>query len=186
MFPLLFLAAYTCSGLAGLVYKVSWTRLLTLEMGRGIVASSTVLAAFMGGLALGAAIAGRRGAQLTPRTALKTYAALELIVAVLAIALPFELQALVPVFAWAYRNGDGGALFGLVRLAASLALLLLPAMALGATFPLAVRWFATGPRSSRRAGELYAANTIFLALRSARFWLASCWCRRSASSVRCL
>ena len=41
MFPLLFLAAYACSGLAGLVYEVSWTRLLTLEMGRGIAASST-------------------------------------------------------------------------------------------------------------------------------------------------
>src|ERR1051325_4330175 len=98
MFPLLFLAAYTCSGLAGLVYEVCWTRPLTLGMGRGMGASSTGLAAFMGGLALGAAIAGRWSAELTPRTALKAYAALELIVAVLAIALPFELQALSPVF----------------------------------------------------------------------------------------
>jgi spermidine synthase len=168
MFPLLFLAAYTCSGLAGLVYEVSWTRLLTLEMGRGIAASSTVLAAFMGGLALGAAVAGGWAAQLTPRSALKAYAALELIVAVLAIALPFELQALAPLFGSAYRNGDGGVGFGLVRLGVSLALLLLPAMALGATFPVAVRWFATGPRSSRRAGQLYAANTIGAAVGALR------------------
>lgn len=99
MFPLLFLGAYACSGLAGLIYEVSWTRLLTLEMGRGIAASSTVLAAFMGGLALGAALAGRRASAMTPRQALQAYAGLELAVAVLAIALPFELRALSPLFA---------------------------------------------------------------------------------------
>ena len=161
MLPLLFLGAYACSGLAGLIYEVSWTRLLTLEMGRGIAASSTVLAAFMGGLALGAALAGRTASAMTPKQALQAYAGLELAVAVLAIALPFELRALSPVFASAYQNGSSGVAFGFVRFGVSILLLLLPAMALGATFPLAVRWFASGPgRGSRRAGQLYAANTI--------------------------
>ena len=165
MFPLLFLGAYACSGLAGLIYEVSWTRLLTLEMGRGIAASSTVLAAFMGGLALGAALAGRTASTMTPKQALQAYAGLELAVAVLAIALPFELRALSPVFASAYQNGSADVAFGLVRFGASLLLLLLPAMALGATFPLAVRWFGSGAgRASRRAGQLYAANTIGAAL----------------------
>ena len=49
----LFLAAYACSGLAGLIYEVSWTRLVTLYMGHTIAAASTVVAAFMGGLAGG-------------------------------------------------------------------------------------------------------------------------------------
>ena len=161
MFPLLFLGAYACSGLAGLIYEVSWTRLLTLEMGRGIAASSTVLAAFMGGLALGAALAGRRASAMTPKQALQVYAGLELAVAVLAIALPFELRALSPLFASAYQNGSAGVAFGLVRFGVSILLLLLPAMALGATFPLAVRWFGSGAgRGSRQAGQLYAANTI--------------------------
>ena len=165
MFPLLFLGAYACSGLAGLIYEVSWTRLLTLEMGRGIAASSTVLAAFMGGLALGAALAGRRASAMTPRQALQAYAGLELAVAVLAIALPFELRALSPLFASAYQNGSAGVAFGFVRFGVSLLLLLLPAMALGATFPVAVRWFAHGTgRGSRRAGQLYAANTIGAAI----------------------
>ena len=165
MFPLLFLGAYVCSGLAGLIYEVSWTRLLTLEMGRGIAASSTVLAAFMGGLALGAALAGRRASAMTPKQALQAYAGLELAVAVLAIALPFELRALSPLFASAYQNGSAGVAFGLVRFGVSLLLLLLPAMALGATFPLAVRWFASGAgQGSRRAGQLYAANTIGAAI----------------------
>ena len=165
MVPLLFLAAYLCSGLAGLIYEVSWTRMLTLEMGRGIAASSTVLAAFMGGLALGAALAGRRASRMTPKQALRAYAAMELVVAVLAIALPYELRAFSPLFASAYGNGSAVLAFGVVRVAVSVVLLLIPAMALGATFPLAVRWFASGSNlGSRRAGQLYSANTIGAAL----------------------
>ncbi len=167
MTQILFLLAYACSGLAGLVYEVSWTRLMTLEMGRGIAASSTVLAAFMGGLALGAALAGRWAGRLSASRALRVYAALELSVAVLAVALPFELRALTPVFAAAYRDGAGGVTFGLVRLVASLALLLLPAMALGATFPIAIRWFASErQQASRLTGRLYAANTVGAAIGS--------------------
>ena len=44
----LFLAAYTCSGLAGLVYEVTWTRLLTLYLGHTTAAASAVVAAFLG------------------------------------------------------------------------------------------------------------------------------------------
>lgn len=160
MFQLLFLAAYMCSGFAGLVYEVSWTRLLTLEMGRGMAASSTVLAAFMGGLAIGAAVAGRRAAHLSPRQALLAYGGLELLVAALALALPVELRSLSPLFTSAYQDGATGITFGLVRLGVSFGLLLLPAMVLGATFPVAVRWYASQKAgSSSRSGQLYAANT---------------------------
>ena len=52
-----FLVLYAASGAAALVYEVAWTRLLTLQMGHTVAAASTVLAAFMGGLAVGAWIA---------------------------------------------------------------------------------------------------------------------------------
>ncbi|PIP72916.1 MAG: hypothetical protein COW89_03815, partial [Nitrospinae bacterium CG22_combo_CG10-13_8_21_14_all_47_10] len=41
------------SGSTGLIYEVVWTRLLTLVMGNTHYSISTVLTAFMGGLALG-------------------------------------------------------------------------------------------------------------------------------------
>jgi spermidine synthase len=63
----LFLPAYTCSGFAGLIYEVSWTRLLTLYIGHTTAAASAVVAAFMGGLAIGAAGAGRIASRLTGR-----------------------------------------------------------------------------------------------------------------------
>ena len=53
-----FLVLFAVSGAAALIYEVVWTRLLTLHMGHGLAAASTVLAAFMGGLAAGAGAAG--------------------------------------------------------------------------------------------------------------------------------
>lgn len=165
MLQWLLLVAYAGSGMAGLVYEVSWTRLLTLQMGRGLAASSAVLAAYMGGLSLGAALAGRAATRVTPARALRIYAGLELLVAVLAVALPFELRALRPLFAAAYGDGTAGLAFGGVRLGVSLLLLLIPAMALGATFPLAVRGGAVLPgRPASLPGRLYAVNTIGAAL----------------------
>ena len=61
----LFLVAYTCSGLAGLVYEVTWTRLLTLQLGHTTAAASTVVGAFLLGLALGAGAGGRWAQSLT-------------------------------------------------------------------------------------------------------------------------
>jgi spermidine synthase len=156
-----FLGLFALSGAAALVYEVVWTRLLTLQIGHGLAAASTELAAFMGGLAVGAAAGGRIGQRLTPSAALKAYAVLELGIAAVAVTLPFILSALRPVLAALYANGDGGLTFYAVRLGTSLLLLSLPAAAMGATFPIASRWMVRGARSvSADAGRLYAANTL--------------------------
>src|SRR5262245_41668835 len=107
----LFLAAYLCSGFAGLVYEVAWTRLATLYLGHTTAAASTVVAAFMGGLAGGAAIGGAIAARLRPRQALLVYAVLEGVVIVVALALPWELKALTPLLKLSYANGNPGLLF---------------------------------------------------------------------------
>jgi spermidine synthase len=148
-----FVLLYTASGAAALVYEVTWTRLLTLQLGHTVAAASTVLAAFMGGLAIGAWIAGRRRLP-----SLRAYAILELVVAAAALLLPFALAAFVPVLAWAYADGTGSASFAIVRVLISLVLVGIPAAAMGATFPIAAEWFARG-RDPNAAGVLYAANT---------------------------
>ena len=160
MSRVLFLFAYTCSGFAGLVYEVSWTRLLTLYIGHTTAAASTVVAAFLGGLAAGAAVGGRIAPRLTPRAALLTYIALELAVGVAALLLPLELDALRPLLKWSYNGGAPGLLFLTIRVLSCLLMMFVPAAALGATFPVAIRWFAAGAQNSARAtGGLYALNT---------------------------
>jgi spermidine synthase len=147
----LFVLIYAASGAAALIYEVTWTRQLTLQLGHTVAAASTVLAAFMGGLALGAWVAGRR-----PSPSLRVYAVLEILIAAAALLLPFALAASVPALAWAYADGTAAATFSIVRVAISLLLVGVPAAAMGATFPIATTWFA---RNAADTGILYAANT---------------------------
>jgi spermidine synthase len=156
---------FALSGAAALIYEVTWTRLLTLQLGHGVAAASTVLAAFMGGLAVGSALGGRYATRVEPATALRLYAGLELFIGVLALALPYELRALDPLLTTTYADGSGGTGFAVLRLVASLLLLSIPAAAMGATFPIASRWFVQQPgQAARDAGVFYAANTIGAAL----------------------
>jgi spermidine synthase len=164
---LLFLLAYTCSGLAGLVYEVSWTRLLTLYIGHTTAAASAVVAAFLGGLAIGAGGGGIIAARLRPTRALQAYVGLELLVALFALLLPFELHALTPLLRRAYANAAPGLFFPAVRFASCVAMVFLPALALGATFPVAVRWFAhRSSNPARVSSALYAVNTVGAAVGS--------------------
>jgi spermidine synthase len=156
-----FLMAYGLSGAAALIYEIVWSRLLILEMGRGVPSTSIVLAAFMGGLAVGSNLAGRFSSRLTPRRALRAYLVLEITIAVFALFLPLELAAARPWLAQAYVKGNSGLTFQLLRPMVSLVLVAVPTAAMGATFPIASRWLV---REARRApgdaGWLYAVNTI--------------------------
>jgi len=156
-----FLLLFAVSGAAALVYEVVWTRLLTLQMGHGLAAASTVLAAFMVGLAAGAGAAGRYARRLEPRRALAIYAWLEVAIAAIALAIPLLLTAARPLLAATYADGHGGAAFGVTRLVTCIALLCLPAACMGATFPIASRWMVRhASNAAREAGGLYAANTL--------------------------
>jgi spermidine synthase len=157
----LFLTAYFLSGCAGLLYQVTWSRLLALHMGHTLAAVSTVLAAFMGGLAIGAALVGRHAARLTPHGALRLYAWMEVGIAGAALLFVPALVALEPLLTLTYADGSGGAVFGFARAMSSLVLVSIPAAVMGATFPVSVQWFASPTaHASARTGTLYAVNTV--------------------------
>src|SRR6185295_6045789 len=67
---------FVVSGVAALVYQTAWTRQFAIVFGNSELAVATVLAAYMGGLALGALLAERFLPRIT-RPVL-TYAGLEL------------------------------------------------------------------------------------------------------------
>ncbi|RPJ47232.1 MAG: hypothetical protein EHM19_03270, partial [Candidatus Latescibacterota bacterium] len=74
---------FVLSGAAGLVYQVVWSRSLTLLFGSTTLAVSTVVTAFMAGLALGSWLFGRL-ADRRQKT-LRLYALLELGIAATAL-----------------------------------------------------------------------------------------------------
>ena len=180
----LFIVCYLLSGAAALLYEVTWLRLLTLSMGHTTAAAGAVLAAFMGGLAAGAWASGRAAQRMPPPRALRVYAALEATIALCALAMPWALAATRPLLTWAYADGSREVLFDLTRLSVSIALMAVPAAAMGASFPIGVvaagdtgRDSACPERSrggfgirdsqSQTAGELYAANTFGAAVGAA-------------------
>jgi MFS family permease len=87
---LLLCGCFVLSGTAALVYQTAWTRQFAIVFGTSELAVATVLAAYMGGLALGAWLAER----FLPRVTrpVMTYALLELGIAAGALfAVPFLL-----------------------------------------------------------------------------------------------
>jgi MFS family permease len=75
-FRLLILLLFFLSGISGLVYQIVWTRLLVLVFGNTLLANSTVVAAFMAGLAAGSYFFGRFVDE-RPRRLVRLYALLE-------------------------------------------------------------------------------------------------------------
>src|SRR5258705_9743642 len=55
---------FFCSGATALIYEVLWSKYLALMFGSTVQAQTVVLAVFMGGLALGNRLFGKRSAKL--------------------------------------------------------------------------------------------------------------------------
>ena len=86
------LLVFTLSGASGLIYEVLWTRRLTHIFGSTTLAVSTVLAAFMGGLAVGSVLLGG-WADRNRRRALRAYGLLELAIGLLGFCGPAPARA---------------------------------------------------------------------------------------------
>jgi len=154
------LALFFASGSAGLVYEIVWMRLLSLTFSVTVYAVTTVLCAFMGGLALGAAIAGRLARHV--RRPLFVYGLVEVALALVALVTPLVLFNLGPPYAWLYDTlGGSGPAFGAARFVLAFAVLLVPSTLMGTTLPLLSRAVIDRREMvGRGAGALYAINTL--------------------------
>ncbi|HEY7114408.1 MAG TPA: fused MFS/spermidine synthase [Thermoanaerobaculia bacterium] len=146
------------SGLASLADEIVWFKYLTLTFGATTAAAATLVAVFMGGLALGSALAGRWAARL--RRPARAYALLEAGVAVFALATPSLFQAVDRGYVLAYPHVSGSApLLLAVRFALAAAALLPPTILMGATLPVLARAAERGDTPGRPSTALYAVNT---------------------------
>ena len=148
-----------CSGVCALIYQVLWLRLLSLTFGVTTHAASTVLASFMGGLALGSFVAGRLADRV--RRPLFLFGVVELSIGACALATPAALTAVHGLFVGiAGRLPDSVAIGTIVRLILSFAVLLVPTALMGATLPIVVKSSLSRlDRIGTRVGLLYAGNT---------------------------
>lgn len=156
---------FLVSGAAGLIYESVWARYLGLLAGHSAYAQVIVLVIFLGGMAIGSFAASRWSERI--ERPLRAYAAIEGIVAVLAIAFPLAFAAATHL---AYDVVLPALPSGIASTAAMwtiAALLILPqSILLGATFPLmttgALRMRAGRPGAS--IALLYFANSFGAAI----------------------
>ncbi|MFH1313924.1 MAG: fused MFS/spermidine synthase [Candidatus Eisenbacteria bacterium] len=158
VFPVL--ALFLFSGATSLAYEVVWTRLLVRSFGATSFAVSTVLAAFMAGLALGSYLFGRlidkRGNPIL------VYGLLELGIGAFALVFPFLLGALTPIYRSIYPGlHEKFYLISLIRFLLSFSMLLIPATLMGGTLPVLSRYVTRSLKNlTFRVGWLYSINTF--------------------------
>ena len=134
--------------------------MLVLVFGTGAFAVSTVLAAFMAGLALGSFYLGHLADK--SENNLRLYALLELGIAAFALAFPLILSGLDAIHTWLYQQLEATPyVFALMRFPLCFLVLLIPTTLMGGTLPILVR-FATRQMSQVgwSVGTLYSANTF--------------------------
>src|SRR5437588_545679 len=145
---------FLVSGASALMYELVWQRSLHLLFGTSTLAVSAVLAAFMGGLALGGALLGSWADRTS--SPLRVYAALELGIAIAAALVGPALLAVAAgqslLFAWLQPEP---ALAGALRFLLAFPVLLVPTALMGGTFPVMARL-------TRHAnpGLFYGMNTL--------------------------
>lgn len=150
---------FLLSGATALVYETVWARSLTLVFGATHEAVSIVLAAFMGGLALGGAVIGRLVRRMS--RPLLAYGVLEVAIALSALAVPAALRLVDRIYV-STALGVSGQPWELQLLRAGLAaaVLLVPTFLMGGTLPILVG-LLVGRASGlgRNLSLLYGINT---------------------------
>jgi len=160
------LPLFLVSGATGLIYEVTWTRSFGVVFGNTVFAVSTVLTAFMLGLAIGSWLFGKAADR--SRNPLGLYAVLELLIGVYAFAFPAILKTTDLFYIWLFRSYEPGFYsLSIVRFIISVVIVSLPTVLMGGTLPVLCRlWVAPSSRDSlheqtgRSVGFLYAINTF--------------------------
>ncbi|MGA1870801.1 MAG: fused MFS/spermidine synthase [bacterium] len=156
----LVLFSFFLSGAVGLIYEIVWARLLRLVMGNTVFSITTVLCAFMGGLALG----GFWGGKIVDRRddPLRIYAFLEGAIGIYSLLLPGIIKATEIFYQLIYQEFHTSFyLFSLIRFLFCCLLLLLPTTLMGATLPVLIKSFvSSSDRIGWTVGKLYAVNTF--------------------------
>jgi len=153
-------AIFFASGASALIFETLWFHQAGLAFGNSVWASSLVLSGFMGGLALGNALAARYGDRL--RNPVRTYALAEIAIALTGVGLVYLLPVLgVALAPWFHPLMEQPWFLNPLRLCMAFMLLLTPSAAMGVTLPLLTKALINYDSNFGRVlGRLYGWNTL--------------------------
>ncbi|MGS1011473.1 fused MFS/spermidine synthase [Achromobacter anxifer] len=157
-------ALYAVAGAVALGYEVIWSQMIVPFMSTRAFAFAIVLATYLAGLAIGAALYARWAQRVrNPWTVFGFLIAAAGLIAVLEVALlgqwliVAQTQAEAAVYQW---TGSGFAGMCARFAVAAASLVLAPTLLLGAAFPAVLRIVVGAQRVGREAGAVLACNTL--------------------------
>jgi len=153
---------FVVSGIAGLIYQVAWFKYLSLFLGNTTYAQMTVLATFLGGLAFGNYLFGKRADAF--KNPVKIYSLLELFIGAYCLLYPTLNSILGKIFLSTASKFDlisNPVLFTGLRFFVAGFLLFLPATAMGGTLPVLSSFFVDRIQNTRKEiASLYFLNSF--------------------------
>lgn len=158
--PVLIYLLFALTGATSLILQTVWKRDFTLIFGADYQAASIVLAAFMGGLALGGVALGRLCDRI--QRPLRLYGVLEISVALFALLLPFALRGVEAVYiSIASQSEQISSMVLLLRAVFAFGLLIVPTFFMGGTLPILTRFLTRNlGLLPNRLSWLYGINTV--------------------------
>lgn len=153
---------FFASGMSGLCVEIAFSKYLGFVFGTTAYAVSTVLAAFMAGLAIGNVIGGRLSSRLA--RPVRVYGLCELAVGVYALLCPLLFSGLGALVSWVGPSlagaTEGAAALTLLRFVLAWAVILPPTIMMGVSFPLLSRSLTDFTQLGRTLTRLYTLNTL--------------------------
>src|SRR3990172_1893144 len=153
----LLLIAFVFSGMAALIYQITWIRPLQFIFGSTTYTISMIFAAFMGGLALGSLIVSKYVDSI--KNLPNTYAFFEIGIGLYGVLLLSLFNLLPGIYDSLYFLHTNFYLFEIVQFLIVFIILLVPTTLMGATFTVIVKYY-TEQKIGKAVGEAYAANNL--------------------------
>ncbi len=148
------------SGFTALAYEVLWTRALSLILGSSTYAFTTILCAFLAGLALGSMIYAAYIKKKQPKDWLAAFAFIQAAIGIIVLILTPFFQAMPFLFLEMFKAlGGNFAAVQFIQIVISFALIIPPAVFFGISFPLAIDIYKEG-NAGTSVGDIYFANTV--------------------------
>jgi spermidine synthase len=153
---------FVVSGALGLIYQIVWFKYISLFLGNTMYAQTVVVSTFMGGLAIGATLWGRRVDR--SKNPLLLYSWLELSIGLYCFLYPHFLKFLEHVFVSlvvsAQLASDSTGVL-VLKLLTSLLTLLPPTILMGGTLPVLVRFISDRVEDTgHNVATLYFLNSF--------------------------
>lgn len=151
--------AFFISGSVGLVYEVIWQRKLALIFGTTLPATTAVLAAFMGGIALGSWLFGRIAGSV--KNPFRLYGILEIGIGIYCALMPLMFNIVTDLHVYLYGVIGTEWILELTRFFMAIIILSLPCALMGGTLPILSQGIIKNSRVlGAKLSWLYFLNTL--------------------------